>query len=279
MSRLPRHRLLALALATTVLAASAAQAGEREDLRSTDAVRVLRQIQAVPEAAIPDRLLDRAQGIVVIPGTIKAGFIFGGRRGLGLMAVKNPQGTWSNPVFVKLSGVSVGFQAGAQSSDVVLAFASQRGLDTIVNGKFTIGADAAVAAGPIGRSAAAATDADFGAEILSWSRSRGLFAGVALDGAVLQIDHGANRSTYGDGVTPRAVFEGRAPQAPSAAVVAFRDALEEASASARAAQARREAGSRPVATPGGAAVTPAPTPAITREPLPEPRPATTTPLP
>ena len=273
-----RRNLLALALAATLVAAGA-QAGEREDLRSSDAVRVLRQIQAVPESAIPDRLLDRAHGIVVVPGTIKAGFIFGGRRGLGLMAVKTPQGTWSNPVFVKLSGLSVGFQAGAQSSDVVLAFASERGLDTIVNGKFTIGADAGVAAGPIGRTAAAATDADFGAEIFSWSRSKGLFAGVALDGAVLQIDHGANRSVYGNAVTPRAVFEGRAPQAPSAAVVAFRDALEEASASARAAQARREAGNQPVVTPTGTTVTPAPSPEISSEPLPEPKPATTTPLP
>lgn len=276
---LPPRRLAIALIVTLALAAGSAGAGEREDARSGEAVRVLRQIQAVPESAIPDRLLDRAQGIVVIPGTIKAGFIFGGRRGLGLMAVKTPQGTWSNPVFVKLSGLSVGLQAGAQSSDVVLAFASQRGLDTIVNGKFTIGADAGVAAGPIGRTAAAATDADFGAEIFSWSRARGLFAGVALDGAVLQIDHGANRSVYGNEVTPRAVFEGRAPQAPSAAIVAFRDALEEASAAARAAQARREAGQRPASAPSGATVAPAPTPAITSEPLPERKPATTTPVP
>ena len=264
---MPRRRL-ALVLAT-LLVAGTAVAGQREDIRAGDAVRVLQQIQSIPEAAIPDRLLDEARAIVVVPDTIKAGFMLGGRRGLGLMAVKTPQGTWSNPVFVKLSGLSVGFQAGAQSSDVVLAFASERGLDTIVNGKFTIGADAGVAAGPIGRTAAAATDADFGAEIFSWSRSKGLFAGVALDGAVLQIDHGANRSVYGNAVTPRAVFEGRAPQAPSAAIVGFRDALEEATAAAR--QAR---GGKPAPAANAAPASDG----VQIQPLASDNPATTTPL-
>ena len=260
---------LALALAL-MLAATGAFAGDRENVRADDAVRVVRQIQAIPESAIPDRLLDDAKAIVVVPDTIKAGFMLGGRRGLGLMSVKSPDGTWSNPVFVKLAGASFGLQAGVQSADVVLVFRSERGVDSIVNGKITLGADAGIAAGPVGRNAAAATDGALKAEIWSWSRARGLFAGIALDGAVLSIDNGANTSTYGNGTTPRAVFEGRAPQAPSAAVVAFRDALEEATAAAR--QSR---GGTPAPVPAAAADPGA----ATVQPLDSDNPATTTPLP
>lgn len=265
MPHAPRRLALALALA---VATSGALAGEREDVRAGEAVRVVEQIQAIPESAIPDRLLDEAKAIVVVPDTIKAGFVFGGRRGLGLMSVKTPQGTWSNPVFVKLAGASFGLQAGVQSADVILVFRSERGLDSIVNGKVTLGADAGVAAGPVGRNAAAATDGQLKAEIWSWSRARGLFAGIALDGAVLSIDNGANSSTYGNAVTPRAVFEGRAPQAPSAAIVAFRDALEEATASARQARGGTPAPVAAPAEPGAASV----------QPLYNDNPATTTPL-
>ncbi len=270
MKPVPRRRL-AFALAG-LLAASAAIAGAREDVRADDAVRVMRQIQAIPESGIPDRLLDEARGIVVVPDTIKAGFILGGRRGLGLMSVKTADGTWSNPVFVKLAGASFGLQAGVQSADVVLVFRSDRGLESIVNGKFTIGADASVAAGPIGRSAAAATDGEFKAEIWSWSRARGLFAGVALDGAVLSIDNGANSTAYGEGVTPRMVFEGRATQPPSAAIVAFRDVLEEATAGARQTRARKEIDA---ATPAGAPTNPG----TSVQPIENHNPATTTALP
>ncbi|MEF9977660.1 MAG: YSC84-related protein [Thermomonas sp.] len=260
-------RRLALALALTI-ATSSAFAGEREDVRAGEAIRVVEQIQSIPESAIPDRLLDEAKAIVVVPDTIKAGFVFGGRRGLGLMSVKTADGTWSNPVFVKLAGASFGLQAGVQSADVILVFRSERGLDSIVNGKVTLGADAGVAAGPVGRNAAAATDGQLKAEIWSWSRARGLFAGIALDGAVLSIDNGANSSTYGNGTTPRAVFEGRAPQAPSSTVVAFRDALEEATASARQARGGTPAPASPQTGSGAASV----------QPLSSDNPVTTTPL-
>ena len=267
---------LALVLAG-LLATSAAIAGDREDVRAGDAVRVVRQIQSIPESAIPDRLLDEAKAIVVVPDTLKAGFIFGGRRGLGMLSVKSPDGTWSNPVFVKLAGASVGFQAGVQSADVILVFRSDRGLDSIVNGKITLGADAGVAAGPVGRNAAAATDGEFKAEIWSWSRARGLFAGIALDGAVLSIDNGANRSAYGQDVTPRKVFEGRAAQAPSAAIVAFRDALEEATASAR--QARSGNGNAPASASRVAAANAPASDEAKVQTLDIGNPATTTPLP
>jgi hypothetical protein len=138
-------------------------------------------------------------------------------------------------VFVKLTGGSIGFQAGVQSSDVVLVFRNDRNLENIVNGKITLGADAGVAAGPVGRNASASTDGQLKAEIWSWSRARGLFAGVALDGAVLQIDDDANVAVYGSAATPRAIFESRAG-IPSDAVVGFRDQLEEATAIARAAR-------------------------------------------
>lgn len=232
--RRPRA-LLALALGLS-LAAGAAFAGPREDARAQNAVRVLGEIQAIPESGIPDKLLDEARAIVVIPDTVKAGLIIGGRRGHGLMSVKTPDGTWSNPAFVRITGGSIGFQAGVQSSDVVLVFRNERSLESIVNGKFTLGADAGVAAGPVGRNAAALTDGQLKAEIWSWSRARGLFAGVALDGAVLQIDDDANVAVYGPNTTPRAILENRAGQAPSNAIVDFRDRLEEASATARVAR-------------------------------------------
>jgi len=208
-------------------------AGAKEDQRANEAVRVLSEIQNIPESAIPDKLLDEAHAIVVVPNVLKAGFMVGGRGGRGLLAVKTPEGTWSNPSFVTLGGGSFGFQAGVQYSDVVLVFRNNRSLESIVNGKLTLGADAGVAAGPVGRNAAAATDGQFKAEIWSWSRARGLFAGIALDGAVLKIDHKSNQAIYGRGSNARMIFEGRPVQPPSSAVVNFRERLEEASSIAR----------------------------------------------
>ncbi len=241
-SRLSARMLLAAAALLLLAAASAnAFAGTGEDARARNAVRVLADIQAIPESAIPDKLLDEAHAIVVVPDSIKAGLVIGGRRGHGLLSVKRADGTWSNPAFVTLTGGSIGFQAGVQSADIVLVFRSERGLDSIVNGKFTLGADAGVAAGPVGRNASASTDGQLKAEIWSWSRARGLFAGVALDGAVLAIDDAANEAVYGRDTTPRMIFEDRYAQRPSDAVVRFRDTLEEATAAARAARSDDDA--------------------------------------
>lgn len=237
-----RRLTLALLISASLLSTQA-MAGPTEDQRARNAVRVLNDIQEIPEQGIPDKLLDEARAVVVIPDTIKAGLVIGGRRGHGLMSIKNPDGSWSSPAFIKLTGGSIGFQAGVQSSDVVLVFRNDRSLDNIVNGKVTLGADAGVAAGPVGRNAAAATDGQLKAEIWSWSRARGLFAGVALDGAVLQIDDEANLDAYGSNTTARMVFEGRTTAQPSMDVVAFRDRLEEATYSAR--QNRGTAGSAP----------------------------------
>ena len=240
-----RTRTTALSLALSLVVAGNVHAGSREDARAENAVRVLSEIQAIPESAIPDKLLDEAKAIVIVPDTIKAGLVIGGRRGHGMLSVRTPDGGWSNPSFVTLTGGSIGFQVGVQSSDVVLVFRSERGLDSIVNGKFTLGADAGVAAGPMGRNASASTDGQMKAEIWSWSRARGLFAGVALDGAVLSMDDKANEAVYGQDTTPRMIFEDRAQQEPSAAVAAFRNRLVEAS---DAAHASRRDDDAPIAT-------------------------------
>ncbi|TXH77312.1 MAG: ligand-binding protein SH3 [Lysobacteraceae bacterium] len=228
-----RRPVLLSSLLFCSLLSATALAGPREDARVENASRVMSEIQAIPESAIPDKLLDEAKAIVVVPDTIKAGLVLGGRRGHGVMAVRNAEGGWSNPSFVTLTGGSIGLQVGVQSADVVLVFRGERGLDSIVNGKFTLGADAGVAAGPLGRNASASTDGQMKAEIWSWSRARGLFAGVALDGAVLSIDDRSNESVYGQDTTPRMIFEDRAQHPPSAAVSAFRDLLIRASSDAR----------------------------------------------
>lgn len=217
---------LALTFAFASGFALTAHAGEEEIARADNAVRVLKEIMQAPDKAIPHDLLQNAYAIAVIPDVIKAGFVIGGRHGEGLISVKTREGTWSNPSFISLTGGSVGFQAGVSSTDVVLVFRTQRGVDSIVHGKFTLGADASAAAGPVGRTAQASTDAQLKAEIYSYSRSRGLFAGVALDGSALSIDHDANQAVYGDGVTPRRIFEGGVSNVPNA-VVDFRDRLEE----------------------------------------------------
>jgi len=214
-----------LLLAASVLANDLlAQSKELE--RADNAVAVLREITRTPDKGIPESLLKRAKGIAVIPNLVKAGFIVGGRRGKGLLAVKNAQGVWTNPIFITMTGGSIGWQAGVQSSDVILVFRTQRSIDGIVNGKFTLGADAAVAAGPVGRQANVSTDAELKAEIYSYARSRGLFAGIALDGTVLGIDYSGNERVYGKNITPRRVLTGQISQVPDE-IVAFRDELEE----------------------------------------------------
>jgi len=220
------QNLVFLLLTAIGLHAGAARAGEQEVERANNAVRVLKEVMMAPDKRVPSDLLNNAYAVAVIPDVIKAGFVIGGRHGLGVVSIKASDGTWSNPSFVSMTGGSIGFQAGVQSTDVILVFRTQRGVDSIVHGKFTLGADASVAAGPVGRDAHAATDAQLKAEIYSYSRSRGLFAGIALDGSVLAIDNGANQAVYGEGVTPRRIFAGGVSNVPNA-VVDFRDRLEE----------------------------------------------------
>jgi lipid-binding SYLF domain-containing protein len=161
--------------------------------------------------SIPPAMLSRAEGVAIFPNMIKGGFILGVNYGKGVLMVRRPDRTWSPPVMVTMGGGSLGFQAGVQAADIVLVFATPRSLQGIMNGqKVTLGADASIALGPIGRQANAGTDAKLGAEIYSYARSRGLFLGVSLGGADLSVDHNANAMLYSRfGVTPAEVFDGR----------------------------------------------------------------------
>ncbi len=169
----------------------------------------------MPDQRMPDALLARAYGIAVIPDVTKVAFIFGGRHGNGVLVVRDKlTSPWSNPSFVALTGGSWGFQAGAQSSDIILVFTTKTGIEGIAGGKLTLGADASVATGPVGRQGSAATDMSFNAEIYSYARTRGLFGGIAVDGSVISIDKSANAALYGkSGVTATEIFSGQAPGA------------------------------------------------------------------
>jgi lipid-binding SYLF domain-containing protein len=195
---------LIMAVATAGWATSAEQK-EKIEL----AAAVLDEIMVIPEKGIPSNLLADAAGIAVVPNVIKVGFIFGGRHGTGVLLLRDESGRWSNPAFISLTGGSIGWQIGAQSTDVILVFKNRKSIDGIMEGKFTIGADAAAVAGPVGRRVEGATDSLLKAEIYSYSRSRGLFAGVSLEGSALQIDDAANSAYYGrQDITGRAILTG-----------------------------------------------------------------------
>ncbi len=162
---------------------------------SQKATKALNEIMEIRDRSIPQDLLDKAKAIAVFPNVIKAAFIVGGRGGKGLIS-RRVRGGWSAPAFFKLGGGSLGFQIGGSSTDVVMLFMTDDSLKNLIESKFEIGADASVAAGPIGRTAQASTDAQLQAAILSYSRSKGLFAGVSLSGAVIKPDNDANRALY-----------------------------------------------------------------------------------
>jgi lipid-binding SYLF domain-containing protein len=211
--------LLFSAILATATVANIAHAGAREEGRLLTATEVLQEVQAMPDQRIPDALLSRAYGIAVIPDVTKVAFIFGGRHGNGVLVVRDSlSSAWSNPAFVSLTGGSWGLQAGAQSSDIILVFTTKTGIEGVAGGKLTLGADASVATGPVGRQGSAATDLNFNAEIYSYARTRGLFGGIALDGSVISIDRSANSSLYGkSGVTATEIFSAQSPTAPATA--------------------------------------------------------------
>src|SRR5262245_42158677 len=196
----------------------AAVAGERQEARLTTSTRVLTELMMMPEQNIPTWLLERAHAVAVIPKVIKVGLGIGGRRGKGVLVIRKDSGAWSNPIFVNLTGGSFGFQVGVQATDVVLVFTSRRSIEGIIGGKVTLGADASVAAGPVGRQSSAATDVGLTAQVYSYSRASGLFAGVALDGSALTIDNRSNELFYNRiGVLPSEIIRADAPAAPAPA--------------------------------------------------------------
>ncbi|WP_425396013.1 lipid-binding SYLF domain-containing protein [Aeoliella sp.] len=174
--------------------ATYAQMREDETVRAS--IQVLNEVMAVPAQAIPQRLLADAQGVAIIPNVIKGGFVIGARHGRGTLVVRDDNGAWHAPVFVTLTGGSVGWQAGVQSTDVILVFKTKQSIQGIFSNKFTLGVDAAAAAGPVGRQASAATDLQLKAEVYSYARSRGLFLGASLDGSMLKVDGLANADYY-----------------------------------------------------------------------------------
>lgn len=188
--------LLAMLLAGFVSTASAANKLER---RIESATEVLQQFTRIPEQGIPPTLLRNAYGIAVIPNVIKAGFMLGGAYGQGILVKRQPDGSWSNPSFITIGAGSGGFQIGAQSSDIILVFKTRRGIENIEKGRFTLGGDAAVAAGPVGRYASAATDLGLKAEIYTYARTRGLFGGVSIEGTWIAMDQKSNFAFYETG--------------------------------------------------------------------------------
>ncbi|HKK00748.1 MAG TPA: lipid-binding SYLF domain-containing protein [Desulfuromonadales bacterium] len=201
--------LLPAAVALAILCPTLSFAASKQQEKLNASISVLNQVMAIPEKGIPPDLLANAYGIAIIPNVIKVGFILGGRYGTGVLVIRDGDNHWGNPSFITLTGGSLGWQIGAQSTDVILVFKTRRSVEGIIKGKFTLGADAAVAAGPVGRRVEGATDVKLKAEIYSYSRSRGLFAGVSLEGSAIQIDKDANASFYGrSGISAGDILEG-----------------------------------------------------------------------
>lgn len=191
-----------------------ASAGKKETRKIEDAIEVMDAIMAIPEKSIPENLLREAHAIAIVPSVIKVSYGVGGKFGRGIVLVRNKTG-WSYPSFITIAGASLGFQIGAQSSDVILIFRTKKSVDGLRRTKFTLGADATVAAGPVGRHGEASTDIGLKAEIYSYSRSRGLFAGVSLEGAAIVTDDKSNADFYNEEkVSVYEIFEGRVGTVP-----------------------------------------------------------------
>ena len=202
--------VLALVAMTAIVTPLGAQDSPEDEIkRLTDAATVLDEIMGAADKAVPRSVLERAEGIAVFPSLLKGGIGIGGQRGHGVLSVRNKNGGWSNPAFLTITGGSIGAQFGLQAIDLVLVINNQRGLEQLVKNQFKIGADAGAAAGPVGRDASAATDIQMRAQILSYSRSRGLFAGVTLNGSTINQDRDANERFYTIGFrTGQIVFDG-----------------------------------------------------------------------
>lgn len=213
-----RIRFIFPLILLSLVSGAPAMAATTEEDRVAAATDVVDQLLRIPEQSVPEVLLARAYAIAVVPNVVKIGFGLGARRGKGVLVVRRDNGTWSNPAFVTITGGSFGWQIGAQSTDIILVFKTREGVDNIARGKLTLGADASIAAGPVGRHTGVATDIEFQAEVFSYSRSRGLFAGVALEGAGVTMDRGANAAFYGSsGITPEQIFASSGNAAPQVA--------------------------------------------------------------
>jgi lipid-binding SYLF domain-containing protein len=191
------------------LGAGVLYAGESAATRLKTSAEVLTQVMSAPDKGIPDELLEKSQCVVIVPGIKKAAFVVGGQYGKGFIECRRASGRgWSAPAAVKVEGGSFGFQIGGSETDAIMLVMNKRGAEKLLSSKFTLGADASVAAGPVGRSASANTDLKLQAEILTYSRSRGVFAGIALDGATLRPDNETNSEMYGGRPTNKQILRG-----------------------------------------------------------------------
>ena len=270
-----RKTMLALvALAASVSASLATSGTARADAgdegRLLLATQVVEEIQGMPDQRVPDYLFARAYGIAVIPNVTKVAFFFGGEHGRGVLVLrKSLSAPWSNPVFISLTGGSWGLQAGAQNSDIILVFTTKESVEGITGGKLTLGADASVAAGPVGRQGAAATDLNLKAEIYSYARTRGLFGGISINGTVIKIDNDANARFYGrSDVMASEIFSNSAPAAPPAAM-RFLDRLSQATGTGMRASPAPQAETPAGTAPGAPQATPSAAPAPRTFPLEE----------
>ncbi len=227
-SKLTRHLTTISSLMLALAIVLGAQPGMAQPEKQTDsakeptkdqasqsekAAKVFTEIMNTPEKEIPQAILDKAECVAVFPNVIKAGFIIGGRGGRGVASCRTETG-WSAPAYFNLGGGSFGAQIGAQATDFVMLFMNKDGLNSLLTSKFTLGGDASVAAGPVGREAGAATDIKFNAQILSYSRSKGLFAGLELKGVAITLDKDDMRDAYGDNITAKEVLQENKINAP-----------------------------------------------------------------
>jgi lipid-binding SYLF domain-containing protein len=206
-----RHVLSALAVLAFLASVTPlrAQKSDDESKRVNEALIALDEIMAAADKSVPRSVMEKAVGIAVFPSLLKGGLGVGGQHGRGILSVRKKNGGWSNPAFLTITGGSIGAQIGVQAIDLVLIINNQRGLEQLVKNQFKVGADAGVAAGPVGRDASASTDIQMRAQILSYSRTRGLFAGATLNGSTIKEDRDANERFYTVGYrTGQIVFDG-----------------------------------------------------------------------
>jgi len=210
-------RTLAATISLLSLASGLLLADKATDERLANAAKAFEEIMAVPDKGIPGSILNKAECIVVVPGMKKGGFIVGGSYGRGAVTCRNKDKSgWGAPAMVELGGGSVGLQIGGEATDVVMLIMNREGIDSLLKSKFTLGGDASVAAGPVGREATAETDAALNAKILSYSRSKGVFGGVSLQGTTLQQDEGAIKAVYGKQLNASDILGGNLPTPPAA---------------------------------------------------------------
>jgi lipid-binding SYLF domain-containing protein len=222
--------VVVFALTTSAIAQSnkTDKKSSSEAERAMESAKVLTEVMGIPENAIPEELMARAHGIAVIPHVVKGALGLGGQWGKGMMSQRHEDGKWSTPAFIEIGGGSFGLQIGVQASDVVLVFTDENGLKGLLKGKLKLGADASATAGPVGRKAEVGTDVMLKSAVFAYSRSKGLFAGVSLDGSVVAIDDSANKAAYGKAVTAEQILLG-AEVRPNATVQPFLDTLQKVS--------------------------------------------------